>query len=243
MTDPIVLSIPRKRMAAAAVLFAATAVVLLHDPGQQASGQSRGQCTDLRNIPREVTPEIVAMRGCLEKVVHPSGETLTPAAQQAACNDWVRLAPDDIQARYFRGLFLLDHATGKAGQETAFADMSAVIAAKSENPTAFFRRAMLQAQLRGNLEAALADIDRAIALAEERPRARYFEARATFRLQIANRTGDPEAARAALEDARKASALDPASEVVPKIESLVYRMLEAFARTNGEAADPAARSG
>ncbi|PIE07367.1 MAG: hypothetical protein CSA74_08280 [Rhodobacterales bacterium] len=227
-------------MAAAAVLFAATAVLLLHNPGQQASGQSRGQSIDLLDIPKEVTPEIVAMRGCLEQVAHPSGAKIDPAAQLAACNDWVRLAPDDTQARYFRGIHLHPNVRTDADRETVFADMTAVIECCGDNPTAFYRRAFLQMTYRKDPDAAMADINQAIALTEDRPRARYYEFRAALWLEMAPINNDPEAARAALEDARKALALNPTSEVVPKIESLARQMLDDFARKGKDAGDPAA---
>ncbi len=228
MTDPIVLSVPHKRMAAAAVLFAATAVVLLHDPGQQASGQSRGQSRgqsiDLLDVPREATPEFIAMRGCL----HPSGANPDPAAQLAACNDWVRLAPDDIQARYFRGIHLHPNARTDADRETVFADMTAVIECCGDNPTAFYRRAFLQMTYRKDPDAAMADINQAIALTEDRPRARYYEFRAALWLEMAPLNNDPKAARAALQDARTARTLNPKSEVAREIEDSARRILDAL---------------
>ncbi len=229
-------AIPRTRVAAVAFLLTAIAVSLLsssEDPTRWPSMPA----TPLYGVPvpappTEVTPEIVAIRGCAEGVAHPSEARLDAPAQLAACNDWVKLSYGDTQARLFRGLFLLDHATSDSERQTAFADMTAVIWATPEDPKPYAVRALIHAMHRNDLRAAMADIDRAIALEGDDPHPLLYEFRATFQLQIADQNDDPDMVRAALEDARRALTLAPDSKVVPEIEGLARQMFEAF--TGGE---------
>ncbi|WP_144430665.1 hypothetical protein [Jannaschia donghaensis] len=151
--------------------------------------------------PFEVTPEIVAMRGCIEGVAHPSELDLTTEAQLAACDDHVTLAEDRIGAVGIRGLTLYDIGTTDDHRAQAFTDFTEVIEARGDaSPSVYANRAFVTFKRknrldlsRSELDLALADITRAIEIIEAtaaRPRPYYFERRAMIYGTLFEKRGD-----------------------------------------------------
>jgi tetratricopeptide (TPR) repeat protein len=173
--------------------------------------------------PTEVTSEIVAARGCLEGVDHPSGAALSAPQQTAACDRHVELENNSVSARYFRALHLFETATTSEGRKTAYDDFSVVIASGQQTASAFANRAWLNIRFRDNVQEALSDIDRAIAL--EPDRGTYFERRAYIKLAFAKRASDEKMAEAALEDIQTALSLKPSSKVASQLDAWARNFL------------------
>jgi len=168
--------------------------------------------------PTEVTPEIIALRGCVEGVSHPSGQALSVEDQGAACDDHVALAEDTIGAIYFRGLHFFDNGMADAHRAQAFDDFSRVIDAGGDVPSAAYaNRAWLHVRHLGDADAALADIDSAIALAAETPRSGHFQRRAYILTAQAERDNEPALIKLALDDLDRALALRPDSRTAQRM--------------------------
>lgn len=208
---------------AATLVILTTMGIILFSQAPSVSG------TDNRSAlkpPDEVTPEIIAMRGCIEGVKHPSGAKLISQEQIAACNEHVRIAENKNQATYFRGLHLYNNGTIDAHRTQAYFDFTTVIDAGADIPSAFGNRAVLNLRDRNAPERALADVDKAIELTTERPRSYYFERRALILLSLAERNADEAMVYAALDDLQKAKSLNPRSNTNPQLENWATELLK-----------------
>jgi len=169
--------------------------------------------------PEEVTPEIIAMRGCIEGVDHPSEQGLSFGQQLSACDNWTQLLEvDNSQAVYFRALHLYENGTTPTHHEQAYRDFSLVINSETGNASAFANRAWLNLRYRDDLDEALLDIEQAIRLKADAPRSSYFERRAIILLEMASRNGDENLVYTALEDLRVALELNPNSTLASELE-------------------------
>jgi len=104
------------------------------------------------------------------------GTTRSPAQKIAACTQWLALADDPVSPLYYRAMVLEE-----AGQlDAALADYTAVIEAGANLPRSYASRARITASQGGDVDAAIADMDRAIALTQgtDRVRPSYFLTRA-----------------------------------------------------------------
>ncbi|PJI93099.1 hypothetical protein BC777_1967 [Yoonia maricola] len=163
-------------------------------------------------IPSDDTDhQTVALRGCIEGIDHASGAALSNFEQIAACDDYVAIAEDKVQPTYTRAVHLFENGITEAHQEQAYQDFTFVIDAGSTNPSAYANRALLNMRYRNAPDAALADMSAAIDLREDNPRASYFERRAAILLVLAWELKDEAHVHGALEDVRRAQALNPDS--------------------------------
>ena len=163
----------------------------------------------------QTTPQNRAMVDCITgRAARADDEQLTLEAQIAACDRLVEINDDPFEAILLRANTLFLHRGDRALWERAYADFSTVIRAASEGvidealvPHARARRAELSLRLDGDLQEALADISHAL------PNALDPEAEMPFGLTgdvalrvdiltaLAQRTGDADFLRAALDDA------------------------------------------
>ncbi len=217
------------RVSAAVVLVTAIGIILLSQTPSSSGADNRSALLP----PDEVTPEIVAVRGCIEGVEHPSGIKLSNQQQIAACNEHVRIAENKTQARYFRGLHLYENGTINAHRTQAYYDFTFVIDAGADIPSAFGNRAVLNLRDRNAPERALADVDKAIELTTERPRSYYFERRATILLSLAKRNADEAMVYAALDDIKKARSLNPRSNTYTHLENWAAEFLKKLLQNEG----------
>lgn len=149
--------------------------------------------------PTEVTPEIIATRGCIEGVEHPGERRLSFEEQLTACNNLVDRV-DEAGSVYYRGLFLFENATTTEQRNQAFEDFTQVIESGAEIATAYANRARLNLLDRNAPDLALVDIDAAIDLTQDRPRVRYYKLRTVALGILAEREQSKPYARRALED-------------------------------------------
>ncbi|MEP5728921.1 MAG: hypothetical protein ABJL67_06060 [Sulfitobacter sp.] len=217
------------RVAATLVLLTVMGIIFFSQAPTVSGADNRSALT-----PRdEVTPEFIAMRGCIEGVEHPSEAKLTNQEQIAACNEHVRIADNKTQATYFRGLHLYENGTIDAHRTQAYDDFTFVIDAGADLPSAFGNRAVLNLRDRNAPELALADVDKAIELTTERPRSYYFERRALILLSIAERDADEAMVYAALDDLQKAKSLDPRSKTYSQLENWAAEFLKRLHQSEG----------
>ncbi|MEL6463530.1 MAG: hypothetical protein AAFQ58_01070 [Pseudomonadota bacterium] len=217
------------RVAATAVLVTAIGIIFFSQTPSSSGAENRSALRP----PNEVTPEIVAMRGCIEGVSHPSGAKLSNQEQIAACNEHVRMAENKTQARYFRGLHLFKNATINAHRTQAYDDLTFVIDAGTDIPSAYGNRAVLNLRDRNAPERALADVDKAIELTTERPRSYFFERRALILLSLAERDADEAMVHAALDDIGKARSLNPNSHRNSQLEKWAAEFLKRLHQNEG----------
>lgn len=217
------------RVAAFLVLLTTMGITLSSQAPSVSGADNRSALTP----PDEVTPEIIAIRGCIEGVEHPSGTKLSNQEQIAACNEHVRIAENKTQATYYRGLHLYENGTIDAHRTQAYYDFTFVIDAGANIPSAFGNRAILNLRDRNAPELALADVDKAIELTTERPRSYYFERRALVLLSIAERDADETMVYAALDDLQKAKSLNPKSKVNPQLENWAAEFLKMLHQNEG----------
>lgn len=177
--------------------------------------------------PTEVTPEIVAMRGCIEGVAHPSEQELTAEEQFTACDNYVDLSEDRLEATYFRALEHYERGTTSFHHAKAHRDFSIVIAAGGDvPPAAFANRAWLNVRFADAPEDALSDIDMAIEATVDRPRPYYFERRAYILSALADKKYDRNLLVSALEDVETALSLAPESSRALRMRELLLTHLE-----------------
>lgn len=174
--------------------------------------------------PTEVTPEIVATRGCIEGVEHPGERRLSFKEQLTACNNMV-IHFDDVDSVYFRGLFLFENATTTEYRNQAFEDFTQVIESGAEIATAYAKRARLNLLDRNAPDLALVDIDAAIDLTQDRPRVRYFRLRAVALGILAEREQSKPYARRALADIQTIREMGDADQNVRDMESWLIDLL------------------
>lgn len=215
------------RISTAFVLIAAGAVVFFSKPSTNDFS--------LAPPPEAVTPEIVASRGCLEGVEHPSERDLSLLEQFSACDDYVQITDDKVGATYFRALNLYQFGISDVHREKAYDDFSFVIDAGEEIAAAFANRAFLNVRYRDNFDEALLDINQAITLKAGNPRARYFEHRALILLEIARRDTDENLVYDALDDVQMALSIDPDSRLAPKLENWASEFLRFLHQSDGRA--------
>ena len=217
------------RVAATLVILTAMGIILV----PQAPSVSRADRRSALAPPDEVTPEIIASRGCIEGREHPSERKLSNQEQISACNDLVRIAENKTQATYFRGLHLYENAKTDAHRAQAYDDFTFVIDAGADISSAFGNRAILNLRDRDAPEHALADIDIAIKLTTERPRSYYFERRALILLTLAERDSVEAMVYTALDDIQKAKSLNPRSNTATQLESWAYEFLKKLHQNDG----------
>ena len=219
------------RVAATLVLLTAMGIILF--PQSQSQSVSRADKPLDLTPTDEVTPEIIAGRGCIEGVAHPSGKKLTNLEQIAACNELVRIDENKTQAIYFRGLHLYENGTIDAHRTQAYDDFTFVIDAGADIPSAFGNRAILNLRDRNAPERALADVNKAIELTSERPRYYYFARRALILLSLAERNADEAMVYAALDDLQKAKSLNPRGKTYPQLENWAAEFLKRLHQIEG----------
>lgn len=221
------------RAASILMVFAALGILLFPQTPSQSNVRERFSLAP----PEETSPEIVAIRGCIEGVGHLSERRLSYLEQVAACNDHVQLAEDRTQAVYFRGLHLYENGTINEHRLQAYRDFTFVIDAGEKSPSAYSKRARLNLWDRDAPELALADIEKAIELTMDRPRSYYFELRALILFQLAERDADEELIYAGLDDIKKAKSLNPESSVAPQLEEWATEFLKSLHQAEGRPID------
>jgi tetratricopeptide (TPR) repeat protein len=184
--------------------------------------------------PDEISDEIIAMRGCIEGVDHVSGKDLTNFAQIVACDDHVAIASDKVSARYWRALHLHENGITDAHHEQAYQDYTFIIDSGQSRAVAFANRAMLTMRLRDAPHEALADMNTAIELREENPRASYFRRRAAILLVIAWEQKEEARAHQALEDLRRLETLDPDNRDVSALKEAAHDLLRSLHIDEGQ---------
>ena len=164
--------------------------------------------------PVSVTPELIAMRGCIEGVSHPSEVALTFAEQLEACSDY--LAHDRDVALHFRARLLVEDGWSDDHHRLAYRDLTQII---DEDPSAwaYAARGQLGAMHTDTLEAALSDMGEAIALSAENPRPAHFLSRALIFMAMAERDEDAARVHAAMDDIAVVLMLDPDNAAVPRM--------------------------
>lgn len=223
--------------------FAAFAGLALMLTSNAASGEGR---TGLSlAAPEEVTQEIVAIRGCVEGVAHPSGENLSRSERFAACDDYVDLASgeDAIHARYTRALQRFEEGDSRRDFEQAHRDFSFVIEAGWESAVPYSRRAWISVRHLNDAQAALNDIEIALSRRPDPPQdaldsralARDLERRAYILLSITQTTPDPSLVHRAQDDLERAEELAPRSAFAQQLDAAAVRILHWIADQNGQA--------
>lgn len=196
-------------------------------------------------VPEEVTPEIVAIRGCIEGVAHPSGAELSRSERFAACDDYVGLAigEDAIRARYARALQRLEDGESRRDFEQAHRDFSFVIEAGWDGAVPYSRRAWISVRYLNDVQAALNDIEIALSRRPDPPRdalargalARDLERRAYILLALTETTHDPSLVYRAQDDLAQAEELAPYSAFAQQLDAAAARILHLIADQNGQA--------
>ncbi|EBA13604.1 hypothetical protein [Roseobacter sp. CCS2] len=173
----------------------------------------------------ETTPETIALRGCIEGIDPLSGNDLSTLKQIAACDTYVLVAEDKINATYSRALYLFHQGITDAHRDQAYRDFTYVIDAKEDAAPAYANRALLNLRQRNAPFEALADISAAIELRNETPRANYYERRAAIFLILAWQTKDEAQVYQALEDIETVRTLDPGSHAIKQLETTASDVL------------------
>ncbi len=218
----------KARSSVAACLVAATGLFLL--------GDARVADASERNLnlqpPTEVTPEIVAGRGCIEGVAHPSERDLTVSEQTQACDDFVQLENGAPGAVYFRGLHLFENGLDRADRDRAFDDFTTLIEAEDARASTYRMRAVLLVKDRDELEPALADLDRAIELTAAKPRPSFHTLRALVYFELGYRASDEALVHRGLKDVALVKELDPNRKDIPKLEAWAAEFLRKLSLDN-----------
>jgi hypothetical protein len=150
--------------AIAAVIFA-SAIALLWGGRNTAPAPERFSIS----VPTEVTPEIVAMRACIEGVAHPSEKILSFGQQLSGCDDWVATDTDtSIEHRLRdRARFLDFEGTTGRHRDMALQDYTTLVNRGHVTPHLLERRAMLNIFHRGDFQAGLDDVERGLTMLEQ----------------------------------------------------------------------------
>ena len=188
--------------------------------------------------PKEVTPKIVAGRGCIEGMEHPSERRLTVLEQIDACDDFVTISDNKVNARLFRAWHLHENGITNLHRDQAYRDFSFVIDSGAGLASTFAYRAELNTFHRDDLNEALQDINRAIELKADKPRAFYFELRATILMEQAWRNSDENLVYIALDDVKKIRLLKPQSEIASKLENWAAEFLKSLMLKDGHEIQP-----
>ncbi len=182
--------------------------------------------------PAEVTPEIVAERGCIEGVSHPSEDALNFDAQAKACDDYVRLWAGDADARRMRAWHYYDHGSERIHFEIAYEQLSDLIKAGEGKAVDYYYRGHLLALKFGQPRAAIADYDAAILLRQDSPRAQYHFARAAMHLQLGDAAQDPAELRAGIADLEMVKALGKGNARVAEHMAWAKHLLNRLEQVN-----------
>lgn len=178
-------------MVAVAIAMVAGGIVLagqLTDRAPSAEPQTRKAGFSIAP-PKEVTPELIAMRACIEGVEHPTERNLTYAEQLQGCDTWVDLDDDkSLEAKISFRAGHLFRGPSTAHKELALKDYDFLIKNGSTVPHHYQKRAVLNLYQTEDLGAALGDIDKAIELTGDRGRPRYFLLRAAIKLGLVHET-------------------------------------------------------
>ena len=93
----------------------------------------------------------------------------------AMCSQWME---EDQPARTLALLYRAEAYVEQKQWKEAFQDYSEMLELDAGSPTAWYNRGGLRARHFGQIEEAISDISKAVALTQDRPRARYFLHRA-----------------------------------------------------------------
>lgn len=178
--------------------------------------------------PTEVTPEIVAGRGCLEGVVHPTEEKLSFERQAVACDDYVRLLDGSAEARRIRAWHYYDHGTKDVHFKTAYDYFTDLIDKGEGKASDYFYRGQLQAIKFGYAEEGISDYDKAIELSKGAPSARYHLTRGYMLLETGEWEESAPMIKAAIVDFETVIALGKGdarvSDLLETAQDLLHRL-------------------
>lgn len=193
--------------------------------------------------PTEVTPEIIAMRACIEGVAHPSEAELSFGAQLEGCNDWVAIDIDaPVEARIRdRVRHLSYNGTTPRHKDLALRDYDTLVRLGDVTPHLLSKRAKLLIFHRNDFQAGLDDAERGLEMMDESYEARYLSdktaqlllLRASARLGMVYTQHDDALLALVEQDVTAIFARNPQHEKARKLQEIVRDYQRARAREIG----------
>ena len=158
----------------------------------------------------------------------------------SACDQMVALYDDKDKLRAVseRARVLYFDGQTRAHKMQAYADYSLIIEEGFGYASAFANRANLEVKLNEDLQAALRDIDQAIELTEDKPRARYFLMRATLLASLYELGIDQTGLSQSLKDLHFVLKSDPDNQHAKELRLWVVHALRQEAREGGGTVRP-----
>ena len=188
--------------------------------------------------PTELTSSHLERVQCIGGVAHPTDVKLTFVEQYKACDRYVAVG-EDLALTTNQRAFFLAHSDHRALYlDQIYDDLTYGIEQGRGTAWAFYERGRINLTHRGDLDAALSDLNVYADMTEPELRATHLVFRALTLLSIAERDSNEEMVYIALRDTKKVFELDPENEMATRIEEWAALLLRNLHQSEGRSVSP-----